>query len=302
MQIVRVILVLVFAGCNTVLGIHSTKVLDSDGDGISDNQDNCPTVANPDQHDEDGDGYGDVCDTCPLIPNPHQELDYDMDSVGDACDTHPAAAGDCLYLLDTFVDPSLFAREWQVVPSSAVDAVAKDVDLVRVSAMMAGGPVALLALDDTGAPVVGSYDLEVTGNGAVSVNTQGITAVSNVSEVPPGAGYYCDVQRGSGDGFQVAVGEYPSTQLGSGTLSNSPIDTYITLRLDTLNASGGRIAHCRIDYGIAVGVAVDNAIAPKPVATGSPGVLLPAGTVEIDGVALYTYVPGRTSCPPTIYR
>lgn len=36
--------------------------VDSDGDGISDDTDNCPDVKNPDQADADGDGIGDVCD------------------------------------------------------------------------------------------------------------------------------------------------------------------------------------------------------------------------------------------------
>ena len=35
---------------------------DSDGDGITDDVDNCPTVSNPDQGDIDGDGTGDLCD------------------------------------------------------------------------------------------------------------------------------------------------------------------------------------------------------------------------------------------------
>jgi probable HAF family extracellular repeat protein len=35
---------------------------DSDGDGILDNDDNCPDTPNPDQSDLDGDGIGDVCD------------------------------------------------------------------------------------------------------------------------------------------------------------------------------------------------------------------------------------------------
>src|SRR5262249_4512841 len=36
--------------------------LDTDGDGVIDCQDNCPTVPNPDQADLDGDGLGDRCD------------------------------------------------------------------------------------------------------------------------------------------------------------------------------------------------------------------------------------------------
>jgi predicted outer membrane repeat protein len=34
---------------------------DTDGDGVPDNIDNCPTVYNPDQLDSNGDGYGDAC-------------------------------------------------------------------------------------------------------------------------------------------------------------------------------------------------------------------------------------------------
>lgn len=38
---------------------------DTDGDGVPDSIDNCPTVANPDQRDTDGDGIGDACDPTP---------------------------------------------------------------------------------------------------------------------------------------------------------------------------------------------------------------------------------------------
>jgi hypothetical protein len=38
-------------------------VPDSDGDGIPDDQDNCPTVSNPDQCDSNLNGIGDACET-----------------------------------------------------------------------------------------------------------------------------------------------------------------------------------------------------------------------------------------------
>lgn len=41
---------------------------DRDRDGVADEGDNCPLVANPDQQDNDGDGVGDACDRCPVTP------------------------------------------------------------------------------------------------------------------------------------------------------------------------------------------------------------------------------------------
>jgi len=71
---------------------------DTDHDGIADEEDNCPLIANTDQLDTDSDGMGDVCDpdddndtiadeedNCPLIANTDQ-LDTDSDGMGDVCD------------------------------------------------------------------------------------------------------------------------------------------------------------------------------------------------------------------------
>ncbi len=41
---------------------YETTAIDSDGDGVADNADNCTLVANADQRDTDGDGYGNICD------------------------------------------------------------------------------------------------------------------------------------------------------------------------------------------------------------------------------------------------
>ena len=68
---------------------------DTDADGVSNMADNCPTLANGDQHDEDGDGVGDVCDNCPHLANATQ-ANADGDAVGDACDPRPAMAGDTI--------------------------------------------------------------------------------------------------------------------------------------------------------------------------------------------------------------
>jgi hypothetical protein len=73
-------------------------VVDADGDGVADNQDNCPDDANADQIDTDGDTEGDACDAdddndtvadaadnCPLDPNTNQ-ADADGDGFGNVCD------------------------------------------------------------------------------------------------------------------------------------------------------------------------------------------------------------------------
>ncbi len=78
----------------------ATKDVDQDNDGISDANDNCPSIANTDQLDTDNDGDGDECDTdddndgtpdtedaFPLDPN--EDTDTDGDGTGDNADAFP---------------------------------------------------------------------------------------------------------------------------------------------------------------------------------------------------------------------
>ena len=78
-----------------------TESADTDEDGIGDNGDTCPAVANTEQTDTDGDGAGDACDddqdgdellnaddNCPLNANADQ-ADADVNGEGDACDPMP---------------------------------------------------------------------------------------------------------------------------------------------------------------------------------------------------------------------
>ena len=69
-----VVLMLVTAmGAPTPSFAQGNTTTDSDGDGIEDTVDNCPTVSNPGQEDADSDGVGDACDNCPLTANPDQK-------------------------------------------------------------------------------------------------------------------------------------------------------------------------------------------------------------------------------------
>ena len=58
---------------------------DRDDDGVPDDTDNCPALANHNQEDADEDGLGDICDVCPAVADPSQ-VDTDEDGLGDACD------------------------------------------------------------------------------------------------------------------------------------------------------------------------------------------------------------------------
>lgn len=50
------------AAAGLVLGGPCGGLADTDGDGVKDRNDSCPSVANPAQGDFDGDGAGDACD------------------------------------------------------------------------------------------------------------------------------------------------------------------------------------------------------------------------------------------------
>ena len=88
---------------NTDIGDTYSTSDDYDGDGIEDDFDNCPYIANRDQADSDGDKIGDVCDNCTAVANPDQH-DVNANGVGDACDPDidgdgkPNAVDNCPYV------------------------------------------------------------------------------------------------------------------------------------------------------------------------------------------------------------
>ncbi len=68
---------------------------DTDGDGVCDDDDNCPDDANADQADLDGDGVGDVCDP-----------DIDGDGLPNYCDRLPLIDNKAWDAENPYIDPS----------------------------------------------------------------------------------------------------------------------------------------------------------------------------------------------------
>lgn len=88
---------------NSALTRLYTPILDDDGDGVENDEDNCPSDANANQRDSDGDGDGDACDDDDdndgLTDDVERELgtsqtksDTDGDGVEDADDAYPTDA------------------------------------------------------------------------------------------------------------------------------------------------------------------------------------------------------------------
>ena len=80
-------------------------ILDADGDGVANSDDNCVAVPNTDQRNFDGDPKGDACDFCPHLAS-DIDPDVDGDTIGDACDPRPGMAGDTRLLWTDFSDPN----------------------------------------------------------------------------------------------------------------------------------------------------------------------------------------------------
>lgn len=101
----RGVLLLGLTGCQLVFGLDGPTPLPGDGplvleddddDGIANDADNCPALANTDQLDGDDDGIGDACDDCDrcLACSVGPSHDEDGDHLADGCDNCPGIANE----------------------------------------------------------------------------------------------------------------------------------------------------------------------------------------------------------------
>jgi hypothetical protein len=185
---------------------------DTDGDGVVDASDNCPTIANADQRDHDADGKGDVCDLCPHLASA-TDPDGDGDGVGDACDPRPATAGDARVLFEGFYDNTGFATwttnggTWAVAngaltqsSTSGITTATPPLAAITRAAVTTG--IQLVAL---GAPTMFSAPTVSIGEG-ISGNTQA---------------YICSVTSANGGKVQITDFWFVNNTVGGGTPSSS---------------------------------------------------------------------------------
>jgi hypothetical protein len=283
--------------CNEVYGLDPTLPAaegppDRDRDGIEDAMDNCPDTPNPDQSDDDHDLRGDLCDNCPVVSN-YPQLDVgDHDGIGDACDPHPESAGDCVILYDTFSDPAAFEQHWRVMTAGSTPSAQPGQG--HVVLVPGTGEATWIAVDDRGAMLAGSFDVQLRGR--FSITTGALVAASSAS--PIAYGYGCGV-RWTGLNITAEASEYdPLGELAIGNSIFDPVTDDVLLRLVSPGA-GGTDVTCRTDYGVDAEFAK---FAPsRAPAGGGPGVQLAVDSADLDAIVIYHYQPG-TACPTPILR
>jgi hypothetical protein len=288
------------AACDPVLGIaHTTLAVDaladSDGDGILDAVDNCPSVPNPQQLDLDNDGVGDACDNCPLVANLDQTADVDRDGVGDLCDPHPTLAGDCLLVLDTFADPSMFAQHWLALESYPGDVVPIANGVQVFPGSVIGAYAGFVARDDQGTTLTGTYAVQLVGAADFSTYAH-VAVVSNLSAANDATHYACELEWDPSPPRVDAFAIWGNLGIGS-ELSTDPAGDAMFLRLVPPDP-GDAAVHCRADYGFAIAYGT-NSLA-QSVGTGGAGVVSYVQPATVRAIAIYDFEPSGPCPAPSV--
>ena len=226
---------------------------DSDGDGLLDPQDNCPMLANLDQHDEDGDGVGDRCDNCPAFTNPSQD-NADGDGVGDLCD--PGPQYHCISYFDAFATMPAntgYVGNWSV----------QNDQLTQYDALVVQGVYAFVAPYTN--PVIETRAVVRAFSGIVETHNIGVWTAVRQSTIGPGVplGVECEVAYtdGASAHLDAASVDPPGSVVSHGTAALSPsrplaLGDVVRVRLDQLSSvalgAHGDVGNSVADFGSAM--------------------------------------------------
>ena len=215
--------------------------VDTDGDGVPDDEDVCPN--GDDTVDTDGDAIPDDCDNCPDAANPGQE-DGDGNGVGDACDYGEAVYdfGAATYSVDegdqthtTTVVTVLRSGETRL--PTTVDVVLSG-DTATAGEDFAAGPIAVaFAADETSQTV----SIEVLGDETVELDETIDLSFDNLSGGGSGGALSTAVLTIENDeSIQLAITS-PSVDEG-GVLEIwvtllHPVDAGLTINYQTLDGT-----------------------------------------------------------------
>ncbi len=178
---------------------------DDDDDTVLDVDDNCPTIANTDQHDEDGDLVGDRCDNCPHVSNATQANTTETvpDGVGDDCDPHPALA-DEIALFEPFKGTGAPAG-WTAIGGTwtqAGDAVAQS-ETTDISVLYR--PLAT-DWDDMIVEIAGTVGTVPPGTGGFGASYRSVgTIVFFTAGTEIGTGFECLILDDANDNSQAVL-------------------------------------------------------------------------------------------------
>ena len=178
-------------------------LVDTDGDGIANPIDNCPSVANPGQEDSNNDGIGDACagpdgdglsdpfDNCPTVYNPDQANTFG-DSRGDACE---AESGKRLNGIANKIVVYEIVETQEIQFYSASGKKLGSLTKAALIALAAGGAGASQQVTADGkvaVTYVGNSDFTVTNNLTAAGDTatfhlEGVTTITGTSTPSPTA-------------------------------------------------------------------------------------------------------------------
>lgn len=221
---------------------------DTDGDGVLDAADDCPTVANPHQDDADSDGVGDVCDLCPATFDSATPVNVDNDQLGDLCGDPSTTSKQCVAWFDGFGTGRTTSRyasppghgTWEIGGGIArqTDVAATDALLYLTTPQLA--PMAVLThavVTDLGA---------ITGTATWELGAAAMVTDTNLPV--PSAGFGTLVQIATATNAVVVARRHSA---GNGDISNSagvlrPIAAGLGFTI-TADARGSLTARVRFD-------------------------------------------------------